>query len=311
MNERTIFLEASKAALDSRFPQLTEALGEIGTPASRITGSRETGDLNLDLGHTQLYGGGAEQFVATQIAAFRRRPNRFYLEPPPREVPPRQEQYHLTEALYAHAVELARAGVEISSTPSDRRLGDGGYAVVYGIGLGLHLPALFREARARHFVLVEEHVEFMFHAMALNDWAEMLDEMGRRGQTLHFVFGDDPASIGHRVHWYLRGRGFGLLDGSYLFRHYSSTVLDHAYADFVKKLPLLPVSMGFVEDEITMIDHATTNLTREAFRLLDMKPRLEKELPAIIVGSGPSLDATIEELRRLSDKRSCFRAAPR
>ncbi len=300
--------QSSRAALMASFPDLVAVLDALGTPRSRIVGSRAGNDLNLDLGHTTLYGTGAELFAATQIEAFRRQPNRFYMEPPPRHLPPHQEQYFVTEALYAHAAELQRAGIEITSSPADRTAGDGGYAVIYGIGLGLHLPELFEEARARHFVLVEEHAEFLLHALRLNNWAAMLDGLESRGQTLHFVIGQDSSIVSARVHWYLRGRGFGLLDGSYLFRHYSSTLLDYAYADFVKKLPLLPVSIGFVEDEFTMLRQGTLNLVRSDFRLLDLKPRLEKELPAIIVGSGPSLDRTIEDLRRLAPNAIIFSA---
>jgi hypothetical protein len=292
--------ESSRAAFRRRFPDLIERLDQAGQPKSRLIGTEATGDLNLDFGHGLFYQGGAPAYAEAQLATWRERPVRFYMEPPVKREHCPQLQDHMAVALYEHF-----RGRSIAADPDGE---SGGYLLVYGIGLGLHLPALFEETPVRHFLLIEEHLEFFGHSLGLIDWASILDRLDANGQTLNLLIGTDPHVVGARVHWQLRGRGFGLIDGSYLYRHYRSTMLDLAHQDFIKNLPLLPISMGFFEDELVMLRNCTTNLRRQAFEYLDTSKRLEKDLPAIIVGSGPSLDRTIDDLRRLSGRAVIFSA---
>jgi len=287
--------------LARRFPELHEAVIALPEPRSVLVGSLAEGTLNLDLGHTLLYSGDAQSYAEAQLTKFRATPERVYMEPPVDFWPPYQQQHHVSHGLYERYGSL-----ELTAFPDTPSLDDGGYMLVYGIGLGLHLPALFAEAPVRHFILIEEHLEFFRHSLSLIDWAEIIERMISAGQTLHFVVGTDPGVISGRVHWHIRGRGFGLVDGSYVFRHYSSTVIDQAHRDFVKNLPLLAISIGFFEDEMVMMQNATENLVRRSFLFFEPKPRLEKDIPAFIVGSGPSLDATIEHLKRLSGQAVIF-----
>ncbi|MGH7088113.1 MAG: motility associated factor glycosyltransferase family protein, partial [Stellaceae bacterium] len=62
------------------------------------------------------------------------------------------------------------------------------------------------------------------------------------------------------------------------------------------------VNRGFFEDELRMLGNATTNFRTYDFRLLELKPRLERPETAAIVGAGPSLDDTIETLRRIRER---------
>jgi hypothetical protein len=288
--------ERNLAALKARYPLAYLRMATITEPVSKLTGSIEGGDLNLDLGHTNFYSTDAVSFAETQVAAFRATPIRFYMDPPPRHDPPPQHQHHVSLALYKHFSAHQVPALPVEATP------DGGFMLIYGIGLGFHLPVLFEEMEVRSFIVVEEHLEFLYHALHLHDWAAMLERMSERGQQLLLVFGPEPSTVAAQVHWYMRGPAFGLIDGSYVFRHYASMLLDKAHEEFREKLPLLPVSIGFYEDEQVMLLNGTENLIRTDFLLLDDRPRMIKDIPAVIVGAGPSFDQTIEVLRRIKDQ---------
>jgi hypothetical protein len=294
--------ERNFAALKEHFPIVYLRLLQIQEPQSRITGSIEAGDLNLDLGHTAFYTPDAVGFAEQQLARFRAQPVRFYMNPPPLNDPPTQQQHHIATALYEYG-----RNRKISETPT-APVDEGGFLLVYGIGLGFHLPALFEEAKVRHFILIEEHLEFLWQSLHLQDWAGIFERLVERGQTLRFVFGPEPRTVAAQVHWYMRGQGFGLIDGSYLFQHYSSMMLDKAYQEFTESLSLLPISIGFFEDEITMLTNCGMNLKMFDFSLLDERPRVEIDMPAVVVGSGPSLDRSIETLRQIRDRVILFSA---
>ena len=293
--------ERNMAALMQFHPGLHRQMAAITQPAARVVGSIEAGDINIDLGHTLLYPTDAQSHAERQLAEFRASPHRFYMNPPIHHVAAKPYHHdHVSAALYEAAKAQGLRG--LSNVPS----ADGGFLIIYGIGLGFHLPALFDEIDVRHFILAEEFVELLFHTLRLIDWAAIFDKIEERGQTIRFLFGREPLILAEQIHWAMRGRGFGLLDGSYLFRHYSSMVLDEAYGEFREKLPLLPISIGFVEDEWVMLRHCGWNLRHNDFQLLEDKPRLEKNLPAFIIGSGPSLDQSIEAIKRLQGQAIIF-----
>jgi len=293
--------ERNMAALMRFHPGLHQQMAAITNPTARVVGSLDAGDINIDLGHTLLYPTDAQSHADRQLAEFRASPHRFYMNPPIHHVSHKPYQHdYVSAALYEFAKGEGLPGLSTVPNP------DGGFLVIYGIGLGLHLPALFDEIDVRHFILAEEFVELMFHTLRLIDWGRIFDQVAERGQTIQFFFSREPLHLAERIHWSMRGKGFGLLDGSYLFRHYSSMVLDKAYAEFREKLPLLPISIGFVEDEWVMLRQCGTNLLNNEFQLLEDRPRLEKNLPAFIVGSGPSLDQSIEAIKRLQGQAIVF-----
>jgi hypothetical protein len=293
--------ERNMAALMAFHPALHQQMAAITEPAARVVGSIDASDINIDLGHTLLYPTDAQSHAERQLAEFRADPRRFYMNPPIHHVAAKPYHHdHVSAALYEAAKAQGLRG--LPNVPSD----DGGFLIIYGIGLGFHLPALLDEIDVRHFILAEEFIELLYHTLRLIDWTAIFDKISERGQTIRFFFSREPLILAEQIHWAMRGRGFGLLDGSYLFRHYSSMVLDGAYAEFREKLPLLPISIGFVEDEWVMQRHCGTNLLNNDFQLLEDKPRLEKNLPAFIVGSGPSLDQSIEAIKRLQGQAIVF-----
>jgi hypothetical protein len=294
--------ERNMAALERYYPVIHAQILKITQPTGRIVGSVETGDLNIDLGHTLFYTVDAKSHAEQQLEQFRAVPHRFYMNAPIHHLGPERPYHHdhVTAALYDFL--KGRDLHKIPALPSK----DAGFLIVYGIGLGFHLPALFEEMDVRHFIVAEEFPEFFFHALHLHDWAAIFERIEERGQSLHFTFRNEPETLAEFIHWTMRGRGFGLLDGSYAFRHYSSMLLDKAYEEFRKRLPLLPISIGFVEDEWVMLRNCGTNLLRNDFKLLDNRPRLEKNLPAFVVGSGPSLDQSMEAIKRLQGQAIIF-----
>lgn len=304
MTETTEDLFARNMEALQRFnPRLHQQMAAIKEPVATLVGSIEAGDINIDLGHTLLYPVDAKSHAERQLAEFRASPHRFYMDPPIHHVSSKPYHHdHVSAALYEFA--KAEGMPNLPKLPTE----SAGFLIIYGIGLGFHLPALFDEMDVRHFILAEEFVELMYHTLSLIDWAAIIDKANERGQTITFFFSREPANLAERIHWTMRGKGFGLLDGSYLFRHYSSMVLDEAYAEFREKLPLLPISIGFVEDEWVMMRHCGWNLLDNDFLLLEDRPRLEKNLPAFVIGSGPSLDQSIAEIKRLQGQAIIFSA---
>jgi len=285
--------ERNIAALERRAPRLVPVLRAITAPQSRVVGTGEAGDLNIDLGHARLYEPDARGFAESQLANYRLRPTRMYINLPKCPATPQLVPHFVLRDVFDHFTD-----VQLPAFPTDPHE-HAGFMIVYGIGLGLHLPELVENYDFRHLVLVEEYAEFIHHSLHVVDWAGWLDRLEARGGTVRFLIGHNPAQMAHRVYWDLRHAQFGLIDGTYVYRHYSSYLLDRAEELFREKLPVLGVGAGFFEDEQKMLCNTFANLADCRFSLLEPKPRLEKPVPALIVGSGPSIDTAIDDLRRL------------
>jgi Glycosyltransferase Maf N-terminal domain/6-hydroxymethylpterin diphosphokinase MptE-like len=292
--------ERNLAALERRAPRLVPQLRAFGTPQSRLTGIADDGNLNIDLGHTALYEPDAQSFVDRQLANYRLRPTRMYINLPRCPAQPRFISEFVLREVFDHF-----RGVSMPAAPIDPHE-HAGFMIVFGIGLGLHLPELVENYNFRHLILVEQFVEFIYHSLHVVDWQPWLDRLEARGGTVRFLIGPDPTQMAHQLYWDLRSAQFGLIDGMYVYRHYNSYLLDKSEELFIEKLPVLGCAAGFFEDEEKMLRNTFANLLDYRFSLLEPKPRLEKPAPALIVGSGPSIDGAIEEVRRLAAQAVVF-----
>ncbi len=292
--------DRNRAFFEREYANLFQKLRDIGPTRSTLVGSAASGDLNIDLGHTLFYDTDAVSFAARQIEEFKRVPGQFFMNPPQRYNPPGFVHERVSEAMYEFL-----DGRELPKLPLKPNH-DSGYLLVFGLGLGLHLDPLIEECDVRQIVVIEEFFEFFEHSCWCLDWEALHAKATARNTYFHFIIGNDPATVHSRMHWFMRGEGFGLIDGSYIFRHYRSMLLDNVYEQFKKELPLLPISIGFWEDELVMIKNCGFNLIHYDSYLLDTTPRLERDVPAFIIGSGPSVDKSFDVIRANRDKAVLF-----
>lgn len=288
-------LAANLAAIKERYPRVHEQITTV-LSASRIVGMEGGPALNLDLGHTSFYEGGAEAYLEEQWARYTKRPDRLNLTLPrePQEIT--RLPHIVQKGIFRHfKAENIR---DVHMLPREKA----GFMIVFGVGLGLHLNRLASDFEFRNLVIVEQFPEFIYHSLYFVDWIRIFEKIDENGGKLTFYIGNNPDEMGQAVHYHLRSTDFGLVDGSYVYRHYSSFLLDGAFDHFVKQLPLQLISKGFFEDEIIMMRNTFQNLVRYDFDLLEPTSRLLKETPVLILGSGPSIDRSFDLIRQLRDK---------
>ncbi|RED54354.1 motility associated factor glycosyltransferase family protein [Aestuariispira insulae] len=274
-------------------PGLAAQLAEL-SPGFSITGSVETGDLNLMAGGRPLFEPNAIQHSREQITRYLENPNRFYarlggLDPKATGVADRMMQ----EILKSHQ------GLELSTLPE----AGGGYLFMFGLGIGLALSPLVEQLDFRDLIVIEESPEFLKLALSLVDWSPIVDRITARGGQIHFILNDSPdAAINLLVH-VIRGPHHSLLDGSYVFQTYGSPFLNGAVAKLAEVRPLLFGPKGFVEDEMTMMRNSLANLSQGPYGFLEDKTdRSIKNVPAFIIGSGPSIDGQFDLIRQWRDR---------
>jgi hypothetical protein len=248
--------------------------------------------VDIDLGERRLYGRPAEGFAAEQVTTFLAHPTRMLVNAPAAEKLSDPCSADLVRRIAAHVSDDA---VPLLAAPPPGR---SGVLFVVGIGLGHHLASLIAATAPRHVVLIEPIGEFLVHAMAAIDWSALHADCESRGATLDIVAEADAAAGNARLEAAMNRFGETSIDGSYIYSHYNMPATREIAARIHQFAGMRAILKGYFADERLMVENMTANVAARDFRLLDAGARPPVDVPAIIVGSGPSLDGAVEAIHR-------------
>ncbi|MFA5120079.1 motility associated factor glycosyltransferase family protein [Zavarzinia sp.] len=284
---------SSLAALAARFPAVGAHLPQ-GETVSRLVRDAAGRAIDIDLGGGTLYGGDGVATTEDQLEKFAVKPLQFFTAD--------LGATNLGSPISARMRDSMMAGLKANGieTMSNKPDYEGSFLVVLGVGLGHHLIPLVETTKARSVLICEPVPEFLVHAAAVVDWARLFEIAEQRGITVQFTLADQPDLIVQAVSALAARVGEPFIDGAFVFAHYPSWVLTEVRDRLPMVIEHLFISKGFYEDELKMLTNATANMQRYDFRVIDAKPKPVRSETALIVGSGPSFDRTLPDLKRLS-----------
>lgn len=291
----TVDPDLALAAFEDRFPALARRLAAL--TEDLLEPIYEDGELvDVSLSGKRFYGRSGKKLARAQMDA--------YLDAPYRTVIENPGSVGLSSPL---AVEVGTQLVRYLEGEKEPRFSvfprrGRTFLFVYGVGLGHELERLVEGTEAAFILFVEPIPEILKQSLKVVDWAALFDRMDEKGIAYDFVLVDQPESIHVAVQTFVYKHGPGFLDGAYVFQHYSLWSLTEAKRLFREGAHQLFLAVGYFEDEEVMMRNTVGNFLRGDGGLLDGAPRLERREPVFIVGSGPSLDGSIETIRRLRDK---------
>lgn len=292
--------ERSRRALLSRFPELGGILDAQPTLLSAI----RDGDavIDLDIGPTRLYSGDGRRFASDQVKAYLERPLRFFVT----DLDGTNLSSGVSTRLYLRLLdECDRVGVTLGDLEVKPRY-EGCFLLVLGLGLGFHLRELIERTEAGHILIIEPHEEFLRHSLEAIDWDELLTWAEERGRTFTFVTTDSLDLALRTLCHVITRQGAHFIDGAYVYLHYPARLLTDLRDGLFERVQTLYTSRGFFEDEMIMLDNTSANLARHRFRWLQNKLRPERSEPVLIIGSGPSIDQSLEHIKRLRERAVVF-----
>ena len=293
MSDRA-FVERSRAAFVARFPDLITQLDKVAPLGAIISDGGHAVDIVI--GEKRIYGGDARRFAAEQVDAFMKKPLRLFMAEP--------SAAGLISEICVRMVTAIRDGMadrgieEIRLHATDNPT----FLIVFGIGLGHHLMELARRSKARWLILVEPSLEFIEHSFQALDWSELLDHYDGREGAVHIVTDNDPANMVSAIVRHVARHGIPFVDGASVFTHYPYWAFAEARTRLHDAIQFAFVNRGFFEDEIKMMSNATANFNAAPFWLLEGKRRRRRAETAVIVGAGPSLDESLDTIRRIRDR---------
>jgi hypothetical protein len=278
--------------LDTAMPALAALAREAGDTLTRPVLDADGQAVDIDLGESRFYNRPALEFAAEQVASWKRSPNRVVVNAP-------DPESLVDEATKTVSMKMqAEAGDTLLSIPPEDQTG---LLVVIGIGLGLHIQDLIKTVAPRHVVLIEPIEEFAVHSLHALDWVSLLQDCKAQGTTLDVIANFDPRAVQTELEGLITKFGAFCMDGAYSFMHYQTDVTRAIARGFQELAGMKSILQGYYADERLMIENTVANVTGDEFWMVDGTFQAVHDIPAFVIGSGPSLDGALETIRKWQD----------
>jgi hypothetical protein len=242
----------------------------------------------------KLYGKGAQKFAAEQIEAFWQSPGVIKLA---------RESVIVTDS---EATKLLNGLVQFADDNAitfseERTTRTAFHLIVFGAGLGQHIKSLLEDVQPRNLILVEPNFEFLYQSLFTFDWNGVIRPIIEDGGHVHLLIDSEPNVLITEVRRVYTEFGRASIDGLTVYRHYENPAFTAVEKFLATQGDKLFSGLGFFEDEINMIANTYNNLKGGQEKVFYAHSD-QQDFPIFVVGSGPSLDGSIDVIRANQEK---------
>lgn len=177
-------------------------------------------------------------------------------------------------------------------------------ALIFGVGLGYHIPELLSKHSFDFLFVCEPDLELFFASLFCVDWHKIVSDLDNAGSSLFLSIGVDFESFFEEVYRISLAIGPTAIVNSFCYQHYPSKEINDSIKSFFTNYYQLQSGFGFYNDAITGLAHSIYNVENEINFYFRGKTEsgFLNEIPVIVVGNGPSLDKSIAFLQENHDK---------
>ncbi|MFY8272917.1 6-hydroxymethylpterin diphosphokinase MptE-like protein [Pseudoalteromonas sp. SSDWG2] len=177
-------------------------------------------------------------------------------------------------------------------------------ALIFGIGLGYHIPELMSRHSFDYMFICEPDLELFFASLFCIDWHDIITKVDEQGGCLFLSLGVDYDEFFDEIYRIANEIGSFSAINSFCYQHYPSVKVNELIKSFFDNYYQLQQGYGFYNDAITGLAHAVLNVESGANFLFatEQAKKLVSDTPVFIVGNGPSLDEAIDLIRENQNK---------
>ncbi|WP_420547896.1 6-hydroxymethylpterin diphosphokinase MptE-like protein [Curvivirga sp.] len=296
-NEPKILFDKNLSILKDFIPEnLYNLFKETGPNITGVVGSLSDGNINLLNDQAQpLYFPNAIAHIDKELSSYIQNPKPISFS----------DDINIDSEITDYAKFLAS---EIQSSSRykyekhNATFEQNGFLICFGCGLGLHLPFLAQKLNVETIILVEENLRYILNSLSIFDWTPFLQFLKIKQRNLHLIIDDRELETSYTIQYFLKDKGVELIEGSYYFSHYGSNFFKNVQRRLEIGHDNLISYNGWVEDEMIHLSNHIQNMHLYDYYLIEQDNPLKqdsplKDLPAIVVGSGQSLDDAISYIK--------------
>jgi hypothetical protein len=181
--------------------------------------------------------------------------------------------------------------------------------IVFGSGMGWHIPRLLAQYRIRYLVVIETDVEAFRLSVFMQDYIQLSRLAAENNTDLIFIVQSEVEKIARSLMVaMLKSHGlpqFFIHGASLFYAVEDEEEVSEIRGIIMETLWELFFGMGYFDDEVITVRHTFENLRRDYPIFLECNT-IKQDAVAFVVGSGPSLDNLIPIIREYGDRAVIF-----
>jgi len=292
--------------LEKKAPQLLDLLKKPSKLSKcGIYIDPQSGLIDLIIEDQKLYQADPHKATLAHIDEFERSGFKFYIGPDVTTPEQFKDSMMDMRHWYEYLV-LAKEKPNIDFVKKIIRKGDiFGTFLCLGIGLGHHLVELTKRYEIKQFIIVEQDSEIFKASLFTIDWS-FLEKYMRDNRTFNVFIRDDPFEAAKEVVAYCQfilnpPIGFDMP----VFSYFKNSFFEKFMTEFMKRFNQIFTGWGFFQDEYWSVEHTLENIKNQIPLFYGNSP-VSSKANAFIIGAGPSLDYSLDFIKKNSDKAVIF-----
>lgn len=296
--------ERNLTFFQKEYPQLYRRFRDLEFKRVEVQASAETGDLDIKVDGVSRYNGNAEQQGEREAKKFLSdcaEGSQVNIMNPPIYKP--SQEYEFSSKYLTQSTSMSRFN-------GDRKfqgafLKDFIPSVVFlGVGLGIHIDKIMESRDVIDVVVFEPDPEVFAASLFTVDWEKVWKRVKSSGNG-DLLFSIMSGSEDRWVQSQILETKLQSIEPIY-----PVCTIYHCHkanSDLRNLLPLIGKSLksrlhawGNFDDELIRVNNVTHNI-RRPIKILSKSGSIDSSDPVVIVGSGPSLDDRIDDLKRVRD----------
>ena len=213
-----------------------------------------------------------------------------------------QLHFYYKNKLYSQVKDLCAKNNTESQSQKRGKITSAPLLIMLGLGLGYQLAFLYEKFTPVNIYIIEPDTDLFYLSLCVLDYAYIFEYISERHLGIKFIFTDDPESIMLDLDNYCSKYGMNIAVKTF-YQHYASPRLSEIRHRLERDLPSISIKNGFFDDTLTGMCHSYRNLIAGVRILTDYQiPEKLLNIPALIIGSGPSLDDELELIKRINSR---------
>lgn len=178
------------------------------------------------------------------------------------------------------------------------------FVVFLGCGLGYQVEEMVRRVDIVDAVIFEPDPEVFSASLFAVDWEEICSRfLKRKGYTITFSIGlkADRAALVELLEKEMVKRAPLYPTFTLYFNHLANPLMNDIAGDVRRNLPTFFSGLGNYDDEVRRLNNTLHNLER-GIRVISASWTAPTARPVLLVGSGPSIDERLEDIRSVREQ---------
>jgi len=178
----------------------------------------------------------------------------------------------------------------------------------FGCGAGVHIEKMLQQHKILNVIIVEPEIELFYASLYLVNWKNIYKNfLQDNTRSIQLIIGqiDNQQELFTHVWLSLEKYRPAFPLGGLFYNHLGKNIFTEIITRLRKEYSLFFNNWGCYDDEVNQLNNVLHNL-HENITIISKPSDIHIEVPACIVGNGPSLDKRIDDLRAIKDKAIIF-----